>query len=187
MTTENVTMPASLLDRLLSALLGRQPDPAAPEPKTPPPAPAPEPVALSAAVTVDRLTALQAERDDLAAQIATMEAAQAQAARVDHFATELAGTSLAADAELPALLAALPDAPAAELTRRFKALAEQSRVAALTANVGHEGQSATGDPTAQLDAAIRAKMTAENVDYNAALVRVTAENPALITAVYGGK
>ena len=187
MTTENVTMPASLLDRLLSALLGRQPDPAAPEPKTPPPAPAPEPVALSAAVTVERLTALQAERDDLAAQIATMEAAQAQAARVDHFATELAGTSLAGDAELPSLLAALPDAPAAELTRRFKALAEQSRVAALTANVGHEGQAATGDPTAQLDAAIRAKMTAENVDYNAALVRVTAENPALITAVYGGK
>lgn len=186
MTSENVTMPASLLDRLLSALLGRQPDPAAPEPDTPPPAPASEPVALSAVVAVDRFAALQAERDDLATQIAQMQAAAAAAARVDHFASELVGTSLAGDAELPALLAALPDAPATELTRRLKALAEQNRVAALTANVGHEGAAVTGDPTAQLDAAIRAKMTAEKVDYNTALVKVTAENPALITAAYGG-
>ena len=185
MTTENVTMPASLLERLLSRL--GLAEPAAPEPDAAPPAPALEPDAHGAAVTVDQLSAIQAERDDLAARIATMEATQAQAARVAHFSAELADTSLAADVELPALLAGLPDEPAAELTRRLKALAEQGRVAALTADVGHEGQAATGDPTAELDAAIRAKMTTEKIDYNAALIQVTAESPTLVTAVYGGK
>lgn len=183
MTTDSVTMPASLLERLL-ALLGRHPDPA-PEPDAPPPAPAPEPATLTAAVTVDRLAALQTERDDLAARVAAMEAAAAHAARIEQFAAELAGTSLAGDAELPALLAGLPDAPAAELARRFKALAEQGRVAALTADVGHEGQTVTGDPLAQLDAAVRAK-TLGGIDYNTALAQVAAEHPALISAAYGG-
>lgn len=187
MTTENVTMPASLLDRLLAALLGRQPDPAAPEPETPPPAPVPETAALTATVTPDQLTALRTERDDLAARIATMEAAATLAARVERFASELAGTALAGDVELPALLAGLPDAPAAELTRRFRALAEQNRVAALTADVGHEGQPATGDPVAALDAAIKAKMTTEQIDYTAALARVRTEQPAVFAAAYGGK
>lgn len=181
MTTENVTMPASLLERIL-AMFGQRPDPAALEPETPP-----APVALSAAVAVDQLTALQAERDDLAARIETMEADRARVARVEQFAAEFVGTSLATDAELPTLLATLPDGPAAELTRRLKALAEQSRVSALTADVGNEGTAATGDPTAQLDAAIRAKMAADKVDYNAALRSVTNEQPALVAAVYGGK
>lgn len=185
MTTENVTIPASLLDRLL-ARLGLLTDTAAPEPETQPPAPAPEPVALSA-VPVDQFAAIQAERDELAARIATMEADATRAARVERFSAELAGTSLATDAELPALLAGLEDGPAAELTRRFKALAEQGRVAALTADVGNEGQAVTGDPLAQLDAAVKAKMLVGQVDYTAALGQVAAEHPALITAAYGGK
>lgn len=186
MTTETVSMPASLLERLL-ALLGRTPtEPDAPD--TPPTAPDPEPVAaLSATVTVEQFAAVQSERDDLAARVARMEADAARAQRVERFAAELAGTSLADDAELPALLAALPDEPATELTRRFRALAEQTRVAALSADVGHEGQAATGDPTAALDAAIRAEMTKNKVDYNAALSRVRAEQPELVAAAYGGK
>lgn len=186
MTTENVTIPASLLDRLL-ARLGLLADPAAPEPETPPPAPAAEPVALSAAVSADQFAALQTERNDLAARVATMEADAARAARVERFASELAGTSLASDGDLPALLADMADAPAADLLRRFKALAEQNRVAALTADVGNEGQTVTGDPVAQLDAAVKAKMAAGKVDYTAALGQVAAEHPALIAAAYGGK
>lgn len=186
MTTDTVTMPASLLDRLL-ARLGLLPD-GQPAPDSPPPVDAPEPaVALTAAVTVDQFAAVRAERDSLAARVAQMEADAARIQRVEHFAAELVGTSLAGDAELPALLAALPDEPAAELARRFRALAEQTRVAALTADVGHEGQPATGDPTAALDAAIRAEMATSKVDYNAALLRVRAEQPDLVTAVYGGK
>lgn len=185
MTTETVTMPASLLDRLL-ALLGRAPtEPTDPAP--PLPAADPEPAtALTAAVTVDQFAAVQAERDNLAARVAQMEADATRAQRVEHFAAELAGTSLADDAELPALLAALTDEQATELTRRFRALAEQSRVAALTADVGHAGQAATGDPTVALDAAIKAEMAKNKVDYNAALLRVRAEQPELVTAVYGG-
>lgn len=186
MTTETVTMPASLLERILS-FFGQKPEPAAPEPEAPPPAPGPEPAVLSAAVSVDQLTALQNERDDLAARIATMQAEREQAARVAQYAAEFDGTALAGDAELPALLAGLPDAAAGDLTRRLKALAEQGRVAALTADVGHEGQAVTGDPVAALDAAIRAKMTSDKVDYNAALNAVRGEQPALVAAVYGGK
>lgn len=185
MTTDTVTMPASLLDRLL-ARLGLLPD-GQPAPDNPPPAADPVPVAaLSAAVTVEQFAAVQNERDNLAARVAQMEADAAQAQRVERFAAELADTSLSADAELPALLASLPDTAAAELTRRFRALAEQVRVAALTADVGHEGQPATGDPTAALDAAIRAEMTKNKIDYNAALIRVQAEQPELVAAAYGG-
>lgn len=187
MTTETVTVPASLLDRLLAALLGRTPG-EQPEPDTPPPAADPEPVAaMSAAVPVDQFAALQAERDDLAARVAQMEADATRAQRVERFAAELADTPLAGDEALTALLAGMTDETAGELTRRFRALAEQGRIAALTADVGHEGQAATGDPTAVLDAAIRAKMNEHKIDYSAALLRVRAEQPDLVTAVYGGK
>ena len=176
MTTETVTVPVSWLDRLF----GRNQD--APTPPAPQGEP---PQALTAAVDADRFAAIQAERDDLAARVARMEAEQQRAARVERFETELAETPLAEDAELPALLAGLPEETAADLLRRFKALAEQARVAALTADVGHEGQATTGDPVMALDAAVRSIMAKDGVDYNRALQRVTAEQPDLLKAAYG--
>lgn len=176
MTSDTVTVPVSWLDRLF----GRVPD------EPPAPTPEPPPVALTANVDAERYAALQAERDNLAAQLATLEADAARAARVQRFESELTGTTLAGDAELPAVLAELSEETALDLLRRFKALAEQVRLSALTADIGHEGEPITGDPTAQLDAAIRARMTADKVDYNMALSRVQAEQPELLTAVYGG-
>ncbi len=167
MNEGTVTVPVSWLDRLF----GRVPE------ETPPPAPV-------ATVDTDRLTAVERERDDLAATIARMESEAAQAERVQRFAAELAETSLADDDGLPGLLAGLSDEMAGELMRRFKALAEQARVSALTANVGHEGQAPSGDPVMELDAAIKSVMAAEKMDYVQAMARVRATQPDLIAAAY---
>ena len=167
MNEGTVTVPVSWLDRLF----GRVPE----EPT--PPAPV-------ATVDTDRLTAVESERDDLAATIARMESEAAQAERVQRFAAELAETSLADDDGLPGLLAGLSDEMAGELMRRFKALAEQARVSALTANVGHEGQAPSGDPVMELDAAIKSVMAAEKMDYVQAMARVRATQPDLIAAAY---
>lgn len=174
MTTDTVTVPVSWLDRLFGR---NQEDPTPPEP--------PQQHAANAGVDAERFAAVQAERDDLAARLERLEADRAHAARVERFEGELAETALADDADLPGILAGLPDETAAELVRRFRALAEQARVAALTADVGHEGQPATGDPVAELDAAIRSTMTKDGVDYNRALNKVTAEQPELLKAAYG--
>lgn len=175
MTTETVTVPVSWLDRLF----GRTQE-------SPTPEPAPQQHAATAVPgETDRFAAIQAERDDLAAQLERLEAERATAARVEHFESELADTTLAQDEGLPALLAGLSEETAAELLRRFKALAEQARVASLTADVGHEGQPATGDPVADLDAAIRSVMARDSVDYNAALNKLRTEQPDLLTAAYG--
>ena len=177
MSNDTVTVPVSWLDRLL----GRVPD------EPPAPTPGPQPVALSAAPQADELSAVLAERNDLAAKIATMEAERTRAARVQHFDAELDGTPLADDAELPAVLADLPEATAAELLRKFKALAAQIQLSALTGDVGSEGQAVTGDPTAALDAAIRAEMTKNKTDYSAALTALMAAQPELFSAAgYGG-
>lgn len=167
MSGETVTVPVSWLDRLF----GRVPE------ETPPTAPV-------ATVDTDRLTAVESERDDLAARVARMESEAAQAERVQRFAAELAETSLADDDGLPVLLAGLSDETAGELMRRFKALAEQARVSALTANVGHEGQAPSGDPVMELDAAIKSVMAAEKMDYVQAMTRVRATQPDLIAAAY---
>lgn len=167
MSGETVTVPVSWLDRFL----GRVPE-------------EPEPPAPAATVDADKLTAVESERDDLAAKIARMESDAAQAERVQRFAADLAETSLADDDGLPALLAGLTDETAGELLRRFKALAEQARVSALTANVGHEGQAPSGDPVMELDAAIKSVMTAEKIDYVQAMARVRATQPDLIAAAY---
>ena len=167
MSGETVTVPVSWLDRLF----GRVPE-------------EPEPPAPVATVDADKLTAVESERDDLAAKIARMESEAAQAERVQRFAAELAETSLADDDGLPALLAGLSDETAGELMRRFKSLAEQARVSALTANVGHEGQAPSGDPVMELDAAIKSVMAAEKMDYVQAMARVRATQPDLIAAAY---
>lgn len=174
MTTDTVTVPVSWLDRLF----GRAQD--APTPPEPP-----QQHAADAGVDADRFAAVQAERDDLAARLERLEAESARAARIERFEGELAETPLAGDADLPGILAGLPDETAAELLRRFKALAEQARVAALTADVGHEGQAATGDPVAELDAAIRSVMGADKLNYTQALSKLTAEQPDLVKAAYG--
>ena len=175
MSNETVTVPVPWLDRLF----GREPESQPPAPQAPPPAPQPT------GVTADQFAAIQSERDDLAAKLERLETERNLAARVAHFETELAETSLAEDDGLPALLAGLPDETAADLLRRFKALAEQARVAALTTDVGHEGQPTTGDPVTELDAAVKSLMQKDSLNYTQALNKLAAEQPDVLRAAYG--
>ena len=175
MSNETITVPVTWLDRLF----GRAPEQEPPAPQAPPPAP------TATDVTIDQFAAIQSERDDLAARLERLEIERTTAARVARFETELAETSLAEDEGLPALLAGLPDETAAELLRRFKALAEQARVAALTADVGHEGQATTGDPVTELDAAVKSLMQKDSLNYTQALNKLAAEQPDVLRAAYG--
>lgn len=172
MNDEQVTMPASAFDRLMALF---RPE----TPKEPPPV---EPQV--AAVDAEKFSALVAERDDLAAKVATMEAQAQRGAKVQRYAAELDGTTLKEDVELHELLADLEDDKAAAIVQRVKAISEQARVAALTEDVGATGGDATGDPTANLDAAIRQRMAKTGENYGAALMGVGKNNPELIAA-YG--
>lgn len=175
MSNETVTVPVTWLDRLFGRASEQEP----PTPQAQPPAPA------TPSATADQFAAIQSERDDLAARLERLETERTTAARVTHFETELAETSLAQDEGLPALLAGLPDETAAELLRRFKALAEQARVAALTADVGHEGQATTGDPVTELDAAVKSLMQKDSLNYTQALKKLATEQPDVLRAAYG--
>lgn len=171
---EQITMPLSAWERFMAAIR-----PEAPQPPTPP---VEQQVST---VDAEQFAAVQLERDNLAAKVTAMEAQAARAANVQRYAGELAGTTLADDGDFHALLADLGD-QAAGIVQRIKAITEQTRVAALTEDVGHGGQEATGDPTAMLDAAVRARMAKTNENYGAALMAVGQEHPELLAA-YGGK
>jgi hypothetical protein len=170
---EQVTMPASLLERFMALIRPEQPEAT----------PTPEP--LTAAVDVEQYAAVTAERDNLAAEVATMKAQAERGAKVQQFATELAGTTLAEDGAFHEVLADL-GATADVIVQKIKAITEQSRVAALTEDVGAGGQDVTGDPSAMLDAAVRQQMSKTNENYGAALMTVGREHPDLIAA-YGGR
>lgn len=170
---EQVTMPASAFDRLMAIF------------RPEPPKDTPTPEQQVSTVDAEQFAAVQAERDDLAARVTAMEAQAARAANVQRYAGELAGTTLADDGDFHALLADLGD-QAAGIVQRIKAITEQTRVAALTEDVGHGGAEATGDPTAMLDAAVRAQMAKSGENYGAALLTVGREHPELLAA-YGGK
>lgn len=178
MTEQTVTMPASLYERFLAMFRTEEPDPpkAQPEPQTP----------AEPGVDVDKFNAIQAERDDLAAQLAEIERNQAQATRVQHFAAELSGTSLAEDAVLHGVLAGLTDEQSGPIVERIKALAEQVKVSNLTADVGNNGESDTTDPQMAFDAAVRGRAAKDGIAYHVAAKLVADEQPNLYAAAMGG-
>ena len=169
--TDTVTVPVSWLDRLFK----REPEPQQ----------EPEPPELQ----VDNFEAkYEAEREQveiLQAQMAQMQADQERDEGIQHFAAELAETTLAEDAELHALLVDLPEETAAEIVKRFKALGEQVRVSNLEADQGKNPEPEQDADTAFM-AAITAKMEAEGIEFNAALPLVIQENPELYKG-WGGR
>ena len=178
--SETVNIPVPLFERFM-ALFGRQPEPdPAPEPPAPPAPVVPEEFTA-------QLTAAQAEAEALRAKLAEREQAEALAARVAHFTTEL--TAVKVDTALAVVLAALPDETTAPIVTAFKALAAQVDETVLLRARGTQPAPGTeGDPRAALDAAVKAKLTeTKTTDYNAALELVRAEQPALFAAAFGGK
>lgn len=176
MSENTVTVPAGLWDKFMARLFA---DP------TPAPEPAPTPARTEPsddyAAQVQELSArLQSVEDEKAQLLA--EAALKM--RVDAFAAELKGTTLADDAELFGVLAGLPEEAAKAITQRMKGLSAQAAAANLTSDVGSSGDNAL--PVDKFNAAINVKMAA-GMTRNEAVVAVAAESPDLIKAVQGGK
>jgi len=176
---ETMTVPVSWFERLL----GKEPKPE-PEQQEQPPKPV--------GVEPEKFEALQAERDEMAAKIQAMEAERALAQRVDHFEAELKPhVAVGDDPELYEALAELQahdEALAEYFTVKIKALAAQIQESNLTSDVGNSGDVDDGlPPSAKLDKLITAKMEADGVDYNAAVVAIMVEQPELFQAWRGAR
>lgn len=197
------TVPVSFVEKLLERF-DKMLKPANPEPAQEPAAPTPAPAVVMTAkpqhdpqidqykAQVEELKAKAAKADEYAAELQRMKAETERNGRVAHFATELKGTSLAGDTDLPAVLADLPEAAAAVLVTKFKALAEQARVSNLTADLGKADNPTIGNRGAEINDLVTAKMAEAKVDYNVALDMVRRERPDVFAAyernVYkGGK
>ena len=177
-TADTVNVPAGFLDRLL-ARFDRSPDPE----------PTPEPDNAPDAAQVEKFETLQAERDELSAKIATMEAAEAAEKRVAHYAAEIATTPQAAQEGADAILAGMTDAQADWVVTEFKALSAQIDESKLTGDVGASGDSDTHrSPQHALDAAAK-KLIADSdgeVTYLGAIEQLRVQRPDLVTAYYAG-
>jgi len=180
MTTHDDMVSVSTLDKIFgwfqTSTNDIKPEPEAPEPTTP----------------QDNYEAqyntAQAEVDQLTAEVQAFKVAGERQERVDRFAAEFEEVEAVADnTGLFDTLADIPEEQANELMTLIKAIAEQSRVANLTEDVGDAGGEVTGDPTAAFDAAIRATMKDKGVDYNAAIAIVRESQPDVFSAYAGGQ
>jgi hypothetical protein len=177
MSENTVTVPAGLWEKFLARLFA-DPAPIAPEP-APPPA-QPEQSDDYAAQVQELSARLQAVEDEKA----NLLAAAALKERVNAFAAELKGTTLAEDVELFGVLANLPEDAAKAIAQRIKGLSAQAAAANLTSDIGSSGDNAL--PVDKFNAAVNAKMAA-GMSRNEAVTAVATEAPDLIKAVQGGK
>lgn len=177
MTEHTVQVPANLWERFMARLFDEQPEPATPEPQKQP--------SDDYAAQVEQF---KAERDQLAARVAEMEAEANHAARIDQFSAQLKETTLKEDAELHQLLADLTDEQAAPIVQRFKALSEQVRVSNLEKDLGGNDDK-SGDPVAAFTSLIENVMTERKIAYQDAALIVAKEQPELYRAYQnkGGK
>lgn len=177
MSENTVTVPAGFWDKLTARLFDDQkPEPEPQEPDTS--------QVDEYAVKVDNLTAKIQELED---EKVEMEAEKELKARVDAFAVEFKDSPLADNADLFGVLAELDEKQAEAITREFKALSEQAKLANLDKDIG--GSGTNGDnPVEKFNAAVNAKMEGnEGMTRDAAIMAVAKETPELITAARGGK
>lgn len=171
MTTHDDMVSVSLLERLREFFAAPQYE-QEPEPQTEPQILTAEPVETFAA----EYQAAQAQVDQLTAQLAEVQMAQARGERIAHFAVELAALG---DVELCETLADLPEDAAELLTARFKALAAQAEASGLTADVGDAGVDVPGTPADRFNAAVDAEVD-KGMDRMTAVRKVLAEQPDIL-------
>jgi len=174
--SETVAVPTSLWDTF-AGWVKKNVEQGTPEPIAPvTPEPSPEP---------DAFAALQGERDDLAAKIASMEAVAERKVRLDKFAVELKTTGLA-DKEgvvaegAPDMLATMTEDQSAWVMSQFKALSERIDKSALFKEAGKASSKQAGDPGSLFKAAIEDCMVDNrNMTYDEAMNDVAEKQPDL--------
>lgn len=171
MNNEMVQVPVTFWDKMTAALFPpkeeRQPE-GKPEPQPTPPQ-----------ADNAQLAVIAAENERLATEVEKLKAEQARNKRVAHYAAELQKTVFEGDAELAGVLASMPDEQAAVLATRFKAVAAQEKLAAVTKPVGGTGD-ADGTPQETLHD-VTLKYAAEHkVSYPVALEATMKARPELV-------
>lgn len=180
MPDDIVQVPLSLWDKLTAWIdrgLERPSETPAPNPVTEPPS---VPEEFAAAVR---------ERDEYKSRLAAIEAERAQAAERAALVTQLQNrdefgsfyVELRTAEEAAGMLAGMSPEAREWCMRTFKALAGQIAESALLGERG-SNQPLPDNPVQQLEAAVKAKMSALGVDFVAGLELVRAENPELLTA-----
>jgi phage I-like protein len=163
MTEETMTVSVGLIDRLLAW-------------RVPAPEPQGEDYAVKYQAEVEQVELLQA-------QIGEMEAQAQRDERIAHFAAELPDE----EAEIHVMLVGMPEEQADKLTARLKALTEQAKAGNLEQDIGASGEAnGTGDPVAAFDAAVKARMEADELGYPQAVNAVIADQPDLYEAYQRG-
>jgi hypothetical protein len=114
-----------------------------------------------------------------------LEAEQAKAGRVAHFAAELNETVLEDDGDIHELLAEVDEATAEALLNKFKALSSQINESSLTGDVGSAGDPESSDPHDALDVAIKAIAAERELSYQDAMNVATQESPELFAHLKG--
>lgn len=169
-TSETIVMPQGFWSRS-SAWLARVTAGGEVEPEPEEPPAQPEAMA-SGGTTPEALTALQAERDELAARLAQVEAQQAQAERVAAYTAQIAGLPVQGGGEM---LAGMSDEQAAWVVAQLRALGAQ--IVAndrLTATIGTDAPA----PTTPHEA-ISAYAAENHVSYVQAFEAVRAARPEM--------
>lgn len=162
METETVAMPKTLIERL-TAWFERSNQPA-PEPEPEQPAPV---------VDVERLTALEAERDEYKARLERLEVEAQHTARVEQFRAALVETKAETNAEM---LAGMTDEQAAWVVQQFRALSAQISESALTGEVGRDEPPAPNS----VNDRVQAYAAQHGINYLEAVQKMAATEPQLL-------
>lgn len=174
---DTITVPTTLWDKLMARFEHVIAPP--PVPPVPPVPPAP-----------DAFTVAVKERDDLKAQVSTMQAAEkartAQAALVaqlqDKAAFGSAYIEMRTAEEAATMMAGMTPEQRDWCMKNFKALYARIDLTALTREHGLAGAAGADDPAQAFNAAVVAKSATLKIGYNEAFKVVSAELPELFAA-----
>jgi hypothetical protein len=141
---------------------------------------------------VDEFAAVQAERDNLKIELEAIQAAKAKAEKYTaikaEFDTDQFGAAFAeyaTDTDAIEVLADMTDEQREWVIKELRAKSAQINEGALLEEVGADVEGVSdGEPTAQLDAAVKKIMKEENVNYGAALEIAKTKHADLFSAIY---
>jgi len=136
-------------------------------------------------IEVEKFEAIQAERDEYRAQLDALKAEAEKKARLDQFSAKLqeAKVDVEGGAEM---LSSMTDEQAEWVMERFKALSAQVNESALFEEKGTTGEGLPENPADKMTYLIKQRAEEKGIDWHAAYMEVSRENPELFGAK-GGK
>jgi len=136
-------------------------------------------------IEVEKFEAIQAERDEYRAQLDALKAEAEKNTRLDQFSAKLqeAKVDVEGGAEM---LSSMTDEQAEWVMERFRALSAQVNESALFEEKGTTGEGLPENPADKMTYLIKQRAEEKGIDWHAAYMEVSRENPELFGAK-GGK